>query len=403
MKDLDAVSLGIYWDRLIAITNEVLSTLVRTSFSTNVRESYDLSCMLFDVKGRLIAQGDYSVPSFTGTAPATMRAMLERFPPDTLKPGDVIATNDPWLGTGHLFDINVMRPVFMDGRLVGFTFSITHLPDIGGLGFSAIAKQVYEEGLRLPICKLVEAGQLNNFLFDVIATNVRVPEQTIGDLHANISCNEVGARLLVDFMREYGIEDLTPLSDAIIASSEGNLRSSILEIPDGSYQHEMKIEGMGAEPITLAIKIDIVGEEIHADFTGTSDVIPMGINVPLQYSTAFVVYAIKCLTTPNVPNNVGSVTPITVSGPENCILNARPPHPTGGRHVVGHFVSSLVFGALAQALPERVQAESGMLNLINFQAVHPDGKGISSIYFASGGYGRSVAWTGPRHCLAHQT
>ena len=386
MKEIDAVSLGMIWDRFISITDEVLNTLVRTSFSTNVRESYDLSCMLFDAKGRMLAQGAYSVPSFTGTAPVTIRAMLDRFPPDTLKSGDVIATNDPWLGTGHLFDINVMRPVFMDGRLIGYTFSITHLPDIGGLGFSAVAKQVYEEGLRIPICKLVEAGQPNKLLFDLIATNVRVPEQTIGDLHANISCNEVGAQLLVEFMREYGIDDLTPLADAIIASSEIKLRNSIKEIPDGSYRNEMQIEGMD-DPITLAIRVDVNGDRIHADFSGTSDVIPMGVNVPLLYSKAFVVYAIKCVTTPNIPNNGGSVIPITVSAPENCILNAMPPHPTGGRHVVGHYVSSLVFGALAQAIPERVQAESGMLTLVNVQGQHADGRGVSSIYFASGGYG----------------
>lgn len=386
MKPIDAVNLGIMWDRLITITDEALSTLVRTSFSTNVRESYDLSCMLFDAEGRSIAQGKYSVPSFTGTAPETVAHMLERFPAETLKPGDVIATNDPWLGTGHLYDINVLRPIFLEDRIVGYSLSITHLPDIGGLGFSATARQVYEEGLRLPICKLVEAGKPNEQVFDIVATNVRVPEQTIGDFHANIACTEVGERLLLEFMDEYGLEDLKPLADTIISGSESALREKIAEIPDGTYKHEINIEGE-LEPLTLAVSLEIRGDTAHADFSGTSDAIPLGINVPINYAKAFVVYAIKCVTVPNIPNNTGCIRPISVSAPDNCILNAKPPFPTGGRHVIGHFVNPLMFGALAKIVPERVQAESGMLNLVNMQGKRPDGRGVSSIYFASGGFG----------------
>ena len=386
MKNLDAVTLGIVWDRLIAITNEVLSALVRTSFSTNVRESYDLSVMLFDARGRSLAQGDYSVPSFTGSGPRTIRHMLERFPADSLRPGDVIATNDPWLGTGHLYDINVMRPVFREGRLLGFTFSITHLPDIGGLGFSATAREVYEEGLRLPVCKLVREGVPNHELLDLIATNVRVPEQTLGDLHANIACNEVGARLLLEFMDEYGIDDLDPIADAIVASSEKAIREKIREMPDGVYENRFQIEARD-EPLTLACRVAVEGDGMAVDFTGTSPIIGMGINVPMTYSAAFACYAVKCVTVPGIPNNVGCVTPITVTAPENCILNAVAPAPTGGRHVVGHYVNSLVLGALAEAIPDQVQAESGMLTLINVQGRHRDGRGVSSIYFTCGGFG----------------
>ena len=137
MKEFDAVSLGILWDRLISITDEIVSSLIRTSFSINVRESYDLSCVLFDAEGAPVAQGSYSVPSFTGTAAPTLRHMLRKYPAETLRPGDIVATNDPWMGTGHLYDISVMRPVFRDGNLVGYTMSITHLPDIGGVGVSA--------------------------------------------------------------------------------------------------------------------------------------------------------------------------------------------------------------------------------------------------------------------------
>lgn len=386
MSALDPVSLGIIWDRLIAITDETLSTLVRTSFSTNVRESYDLSCMLFDRHARLVAQGTYSVPSFTGTAPNTVALMLERFPPETLRPGDVIATNDPWIGTGHLYDINVLRPIFHGDAIVAYSMSITHLPDIGGLGFSASARQIYEEGLRLPVCKLVEAGEPNALLFEIIGTNVRVPDQTIGDLHANIACNEVAARLLSEFMSEYGLTDLDEVADAIIDNSERALREAIARIPDGSYAHSIQIEGQD-EALTLAVRLDIDGDSIHADFTGTSPAIAMGINVPISYAKAFAVYAVKCVTTPNIPNNLGCVTPVTVSAPEGCILNAKPPFPTGGRHIVGHFVTPLVMGALAKVIPDQVQADSGMLSLVNIQGKRPDGRGISSIYFTSGGFG----------------
>ena len=386
MKDLDAVTLGIVWDRLIAITNEILTALVRTSFSPNVREALDLSVMVFDAHGRQISQGTWSVPSFTGTAVATVKHLLERFPPDTLRPGDVLATNDPWMGTGHVYDINVLRPIFVDGRLIGYTFSITHLPDIGGLGFSASGRSIYEEGLRLPICKLVSEGVLNDELFELIALNVRVPDQTIGDLHANLSCTEVGGRLLIEFMREYDITDLTEIADLIIGYSERAMREQIAEIPDGVYENSFQIDGH-ENPLTLACKVDVKGDQIHVDFSGTSPVVDIGINVPITYSSAFVMYGLKCLTIPHIPNNLGCVLPIRVTGPENCILNAQPPYPTGGRHTVGHFVCPLVFGALAKALPGKVQADSGMITLVNVQGAHWDGREVSSIYYSSGGYG----------------
>lgn len=386
MNDFDPISLGIMWDRLVSITDEILIALVNTSFSTNVRESYDLSVVLFDPDGNSLAQGTYSVPSFTGTAPETLRHMLDKFPPATMEPGDVIMTNDPWLGTGHLFDINVMRPTFIGNDLVGFTMSITHLPDIGGRGFSATATEVFEEGLRLPICKLSRGGKLNDEVLELIKTNVRVPEQTVGDLMANITCNEVGARLLSEFMAEYRISDLRPLSRAIIGQSEQALRKKIKEMPDGTYTNQIHVETID-KPALLACRVEIVDDEILFDFSGTSPAVRAGINVPFCYTKAFAAYAVKCLTIPEIPNNEGSVRPIKCTAPEGCILNAVPPSPTGGRHIIGHFVNPLVFGALEAAVPDRVQADSGMLNLVNFQGRRPDGRGVSSIFFASGGFG----------------
>jgi len=386
MRELDAVSTGIYWDRLTAITNEILSALVRTSFSPNVRESYDLACMLFDADGRSIAQGTYSVPSFTGSAPRTVRHMLAKFPPETLQPGDVLATNDPWMGTGHLFDINVLRPIFRRGRLIGYSLSITHLPDIGGIGFTSTAREIYEEGLRFPILKLVKAGEPNREFLELVAENVRVPEETLGDIQANVTCTEVGARLLGEFMDEVGLDDLRPIADQIIAITERAMRDRIREIPDGVYDNRIEIEGRDA-PITLAARVGVAGDAVTIDFDGTSGVVPTGINVPITYSAAFAAYAIKCITVPHLPNNMGCILPIEVTGPPNCILNALPPHPTAGRHSVGHHVTPLVFGALAAALPDRVQADSGMQSLVLCQGTHRDGRPISSIFYSAGGFG----------------
>lgn len=386
MSGMDAITLGILWDRLVSIADEIVNALVRTSFSTNVRESYDLSCVLFDAKGRSVAQGSYSVPSFTGTAPTTLRHMLDRFPPETLKPGDVVATNDPWLGTGHMFDINVMQPVFRSGNIVGYCMSISHLPDIGGLGFSATARQVYEEGLRLPILKLLHEGEPDPLVLELFRLNVRAAEETIGDLMANVSATAVGARMLLEFMAEYGLDDITPMADAILAQSERAMREELLRIPAGRYANAIDVEGV-LGPVRLACSLDVADGRVHADFSGSSDAIGAAINVPLCYTRAMTCYAVKCLTTPKVPNNEGSVRPVSVSAPPGSILNPLPPSPTGGRHIIGHFVNPLIFGALADVLPGGVQADSGMLNLINVQGRGPDGRDVSSIFFASGGFG----------------
>lgn len=386
MTAYDPVSLGILWDRMISITDEIVSTLIRTSFSINVRESYDLSCVLFDAEGHPIAQGSYSVPSFTGTSGLTIQHMFRKYPPDELQDGDVVATNDPWMGTGHLYDISVMRPVFRRGKRVGFTMSITHLPDIGGSGNSALPAEIYEEGLRLPVCKLARGGCLDTELLDLIRFNVRASDQVIGDIMANISCNEVGGRLLTEFMDEYGIDDLAPLSRAIRDQSEQVIREKIAEIPDGRYTNRLQIEGI-KDPITLACQIDKNGQEVAVDFTGTGGCIRAAINVPFCYTRAWVAYSIKCLTCPGTPNNEGQVRPITVTAPENCILNALPPWPTAGRHSVGHFVVPLIFGALADAVPNVIQADMGMMNIFNVQGKHQDGREVASLFFLAGGFG----------------
>jgi len=399
MQTFDAVELKILWNRLVAITDEIVASLVRTSFSINVREGYDLSCILFDGRARTLAQGTYSVPSFTGTAPQTIRTMLERFPPETLQPGDVLVTNDPWIGTGHLFDINIMRPVFRGEQLVGYTMSVTHLPDIGGAGMSSVATEVYQEGLRIPVAKLVEAGKRNELLFDLIRDNVRVADEVLGDIQANITCNEVGARALLEFMDEYRVDDLSDLSDAINDHSSAAIAEQIRAFPDGIYRNAIDIEGLDG-PIRLAAAVSVAGDKVAIDFDGTDGPVRASINVPMCYTRAQSYYVIKCLTIPSLPNNEGAVRPIEVRAPADCILNAQPPWPTGGRHSVGHFVVPLLMGAMAEALPERVQADSAMMNAFSVKGTNRAGEGVSSLFFLSGGLGALRGLDG-RACTPH--
>ena len=295
-------------------------------------------------------------------------------------------TNDPWLGTGHLFDITMMRPVFRKGRIVAYTVSITHLPDIGGNGFGSASTEVYQEGLRLPICKLYDAGKINDLIVEIIRTNVRVPEQVMGDIMANVSCNEVGGRELLAFMDEYGLDDLRELSAAIRSQSERAMRAKISEFRDGTYRNRIKVEGFG-EPVEFVVRVDVKGDSVEIDFDGTSGCVRAGVNVPICYTNAMGLHAIKSLTLPSIPNNEGSVAPIKVKAPPGCILNALPPFPTGGRHAMGHFVTPTIYGALAEAAPDRVQADSGMMNLITFQGRRRDDRAFSCLYFAAGGYG----------------
>lgn len=382
----DAVDVAVMWDRLVSITDEGATALIRTSFSTLVREGYDLSVFIFDVSGQMIAQSTKCIPVFIGTASVTLAAMLRKFPPDSLRPDDVVISNDPTIGTGHMFDIAVMRPVFHGGRLVGFAMSVTHLPDIGGMGFSAAATEIFHEGLRLPIAKLVAAGALNKDLLDLIALNVRVPEQVIGDIHANLSCVAVVARQLAEFMDEYEMDTLQPLAAAILGQSEAAVRRVLADLPDGRYDSELKVEALDDHRI-LRCQVEKRGETLSCDFAGTGPCVGAGINVPFPYTRAMALYAVKCVTTPAIPNNDGATAPVTISAPAGSILSAEPPTPSAGRHVIGHFVVPLVNAALASIVPDRVSAASGLMDILTLQGRHANGRPMAATYFAAGGFG----------------
>lgn len=306
----------------------MVTALVRTSFSLMVREVGDLSCVLFDACGRSLAQGSFSQPAFTGTAPQTIRHMLAKYPAKTLSPGDVLITNDPWMGTGHTFDVTLMRPAFRRGKHVGFTMSVSHLPDTGGLGFGTVATQVFEEGLYIPITKLVSKDVVNEQFMEMITSNVRLPEEVYGDIMGHVTCNRVGERYLVELMDEYAIDSLEPLSQAITSQTERVMRERIAQIPDGVYHKRIETEGY-AQSLILAVTVSVAGDNVSIDFSGTGPVVPRGINVPLCYARAFSLFSIKALTIPKTPNNEGASNPITVSAPAGCLYNPQRPAAVG--------------------------------------------------------------------------
>ncbi len=390
----DPFTLEILWSRLIAIVDEAAATLIRTSFSTVVRESYDFSCVLTDRHGNSLAQASLSIPSFIGTLPRTVKLFLETFPAATLQPGDVLITNDMWLGTGHLPDINVAKPIFRDGRLVAFAASVAHAPDIGGKMRSPDPREVFEEGLQIPRMKLHEAGRPNAPLLEILRYNVRVPDQVIGDLDAQLAGLAVMERRLRELMDEHGLDSVDPLAATIQGLSERAMRQAIAALPDGDYDNELQTDGL-AVPVTLRLKLSVRGDAIHIDFAGTSEQVDRALNVVPSYRDAYTVYPLKCALSPRIPNNEGAWRPITIEAPEGSILNPRYPAAGGSRALVGHYLPPLVFGALAPAIPDRVMAAAGSpLWCINLAGESRSGRRFAAMFFVNGGFGAAAGRDG---------
>jgi N-methylhydantoinase B len=394
-KTLDPIDVGIIWSRLVSIADEMVSALVRTSFSTMVRESGDYSCVLFDHRGRFLSQGTASVPSFTGTGPATLAGMLQHIPVQTLEDGDVLLTNDPWIGTGHVYDVNLVKPVFYGGRLVAFAVSVSHLADIGGVGYGTGARDNYEEGICIPPVKLFSRGEPNRFVFDLIEANVRFRDLVIGDIYSNVAACNVAAAAISDLLAEYALTDLVSVADGIFELTRAALAEALRSLPKGEFKGILGVEGAyeGAT-VSLAVSVAISEQNVAFDFTGTSPVVNRGINVPLCYTRAYCYFCFKTIVAPNIPNNQAIVDFVSIAAPDNCILNAKRPYATGGRHILGHYVAPLVFGALADVAPDHVQADCGMICQVNFRGRALSGRHFSFILFTSGGYGAFVDMDG---------
>jgi N-methylhydantoinase B len=352
---IDPVTLEVMWNRLLSVANEQQDALIRTAFSTIVRESQDLACGMFDPQGRMIAQSISGTPGHINAMATSMKHFLNAFPPDKLVPGDVLITNDPWMTAGQINDITITTPIFRNGRLVALTANTCHSADIGGRILSAEAREVYEEGLRLPIMKLFDRGEPNRVLMQIVRANVRQPDEVIGDFYAQTASNDAGGRALIEMMNEFGLDSIEAVAEEIIRRSEAAVRAEIRNLPSGEWSSDTWSDGF-EEPILIRCGVKISGEDIYIDFTGSSPQSARGINVVLNYTHAYASFAIKAAICPDIPHNEGSFRPVHVSAPPGSILNALEPAPVASRQVIGHFVPSAIFAALSGALPGRLMA-----------------------------------------------
>ena len=399
LEKVDPVRLGLIWRRMDGIVDQVAETFVRAAFSVVVRDNYDMAFSLFDERGRQLTQSKRSIPSFMGTLPRTLQAVLEKHPANTLAPGDTIITNDSWIGTGHLNDISMIHPIFRSGTLIAFAASTAHTVDIGGAP-SPSARDRYEEGLTIPICKIVEAGTESPVVLSFLEENLRQPTETLGDIRAQFAAYRDCARMLNRLFDEEEIDGLAVVADEIIKRSQLSMEAAIEALPDGTYTDGFDIDGVD-QPLRVECIVTISGNTISIDFTGTSDQVLWPINSVLNYTQAYACYAVKCLLDPNAPNNAGTLAPISVSAPEGCLLNATPPAPVWGRHLSGHYVPPAIFGALAEVLPDKICAESGSpLWNVYFSGKKPNGDGnFVKMFFMNGGHGARSHGDGPG-CLS---
>ncbi|MGE0258671.1 MAG: hydantoinase B/oxoprolinase family protein [Alphaproteobacteria bacterium] len=353
---LSQIHLQIMWSRLIAVVEEQAQTLVRTAFSTSVREAGDLSAGVFDRDGHMLAQAVTGTPGHVNSMAAAVRHFLDAFPLATMREGDHYITNDPWLTCGHLHDLTVVSPTFLRGEPVGLFASTVHVVDIGGLGMGPDGRQVYEEGLAIPLMPLAREGRFNEDLMRLVRANVREPLQVEGDIYALAACNDEGGRRLIEMMDEFGIANLDRLGDYIVETSRQATIDAIARLKPGKYRYSVDMDGYD-RPLHLAAEMTISADNIHMDYAGTSPASAYGINVVMNYTLAYTAFGVKCLVAPEVPNNAGSLAPITASAPEGCVLNVKRPRAVAARHTVGHMLPDLVFGCLHQVMDGGVPAE----------------------------------------------
>lgn len=346
----------VMWNRLITIVEEQAQTLVRTGFSVSTREAGDVSAGVFDLQGRMLAQAVTGTPGHINSMALSVIHFIDKFPTETMREGDVFITNDPWKGTGHLHDIVVVSPTFRGGELVALFACTVHVVDIGGLGLAPDGKQIYHEGLFIPLMHFAKAGEINETLLEFVRHNCRESTQVEGDIHALAACNEVGGRRLIAMMDQYGLNDLDALAEAIIESTRTAMRAAIAKLPRTKTHNQMTTDGYDRE-ITLKASFVVEGDTVVVDFDGTSGVSDFGINVPKCYTDAYTSFGVKCVIAPQVPNNAGSLAHIIVRAPEGCIVNAPHPCAVVARSSVGHMLPDVVFGCLHQLLPDQVPAE----------------------------------------------
>ncbi|MGE0717529.1 MAG: hydantoinase B/oxoprolinase family protein [Alphaproteobacteria bacterium] len=354
--NLSAIELQVMWNRLIAVVEEQAQALIRTAFGTATREAGDLSAGVFLPDGRMIAQAVTGTPGHVNSMANSVYHFLRVFPAATMKPGDVYVTNDPWMGTGHYWDFTVVTPTFRNGEAVALFACTCHVVDIGGVGLGVESRQVYHEGLAVPIMRLADANGLNESLMQIVRANVREPVQVEGDIYSLIACNDVGVRRLSAMLEEFAIDRLETLGTYIIDQSRAAMLKAIGQLPRGTWRYAMRMDGLEA-PIDLACALTVDDDGITVDFAGTSGMSSWAINVPICYTEAYASFGVQCIVAPGVPNNAGTLGTVRVTAPVGSILNAPRPAPVASRHMVGQMLPDMVFGCLFQAIPDRVPAE----------------------------------------------
>ena len=374
------IEIQIMWNRLLSVVEEQGQTLVRTAFSTSAREAGDISAGVFDLRGRMLAQAVTGTPGHINTMALSVGHFLDAFPLEGWREGDVFVTNDPWKGTGHLYDLVVVSPTFMDGRLVAIFACTSHLVDMGGVGQTPEGRQIWHEGLYIPLMRLAKAGEMNEDLLAIIRGNVREPVQVIGDVYALTACNEMGSRRLIEMMREFGLTDIGPLGEEIIRRSRIAMTEAIAKLPKGSWEAAMRIDGY-EQPIDLVARLTIKDDVIEVDYNGTSGMSSYAINCPLCYTQAYTTFGVNCVVAPYVPNNAGTLDAVRVTAPPGCILNATYPAAVYARSTMGHMLPDVVYGCLDQVLPKTVPAE-GTSNLWTLKFVA--GHGLTGVGEAGG-------------------
>jgi len=352
----ESLTTQLIWNRLLAIVEEQAQTLMRTAFSTVVREAGDLSAGVFDTRGAMVAQAVTGTPGHVNAMAASVGKFLLRFPLSGLEPGDVLVTNDPWDGTGHLNDFTVVTPIFHRDRPVALFASTSHIADVGGRGFGPDANDLFEEGIRIPISFLFRRGDIDETLMSVLLANVRDPVVAQGDLYSLTACNRSGGEQLLKALEEFELDDLDAVARVIIDRSRAAMETEIERLPRGIYRHTMIVDGYDA-PVALTCAMHIDGRRIDLDFTGTSAMSTHGINVPLPYTEAYASFGVRCIVGGEIPNNAGSLGVIRVTAPRGTILNAERPAAVSARHAIGQMLPDVVLGCLAQVIPERVPAE----------------------------------------------
>lgn len=405
---LDPVTIQILWNRLVTIVDEAATGLMRTAYTPSVKEYHDFCCALFDTNAQMLSHSTVTTAGFLGIVPEVMRNFLEKYPPESLEPGDAIITNDPWIASGHLIDISIASPIFHRGRIAGYALCIVHHLDMGGRMSTLESKDMYEEGLKIPILRLYEGGRLNETVFEFMRANIRVPDKVLGDVRAQLVANNVCGRGLQALLEEYGLDGLEELGAEVVQRTESSLRRKIAALPDGAYRNDVvlpRIPGCDDE-ILIRTLVTVRGDEVAIDYTGSSGEVGAAVNCSYNMTRSYSAYPIKLALDPDVPNNEGGLRPIRVVAPEGTVVNSRPPAATWGRTMISHLFPEIVFAAMENIMPDAILASNGgsPANEVYLHGRHADGRSFMAIAQHSGGFGASARYDGyPCLCFPNNT